>query len=151
MSESKREGRERKREISILADHSYYFLRIRRIRLLHSESPPPPPPPHPNLKHPLPSIAQQPWDGCEVTGFLKLMCSPRRWRKREVIPNAKASPPEWLLSIKMGSNESHFSVSLIVWVTVTWKCPQTIHSEERGEQKRNWTEVLLLTKGENEL
>ena len=44
--------------------------------------------------------------------------------------------------INMGSDESHFNVSLIVRVKVTWQCPQTTISEERGESKRNRTEVL---------
>ena len=47
--------------------------------------------------------------------------------------------------IKMGSDESHFNVSLIVENKVTRQCPQTTTSEEKGEPKRNRTEVPLLT------
>ena len=35
--------------------------------------------------------------------------------------------------IKMGSDESHFNVSLIVRDKVTRLCPQTTTSEEKGE------------------
>ena len=38
--------------------------------------------------------------------------------------------------IKMGSDESHFYVSLIVRDKVTRPCPQTTTFEERGEPKR---------------
>ena len=48
-------------------------------------------------------------------------------------------------SIKMGSGESHFNVSLIVRDTGTRQCPQTITFEEKGEPKRNRAEALLLT------
>ena len=47
--------------------------------------------------------------------------------------------------IKMGSNESHFNVSLIVRDKVTRQCPQTTIFEEKGEPKRYRTEVLPLT------
>ena len=47
--------------------------------------------------------------------------------------------------IKMGSDENHFNVSLIVRDNVTRQCPQTTTFEERGEPKRNRTEVLLLS------
>ena len=47
--------------------------------------------------------------------------------------------------IKMGSDESHFNVSLIVRDKVTRPCPQTTTSEEKGEPKRYRTEVLPLT------
>ena len=50
-----------------------------------------------------------------------------------------------MTSIKMGSNESHFNVSLIVWDRVTRQCPQTTAFEEKGEPKRIRTEVLSLT------
>ena len=45
----------------------------------------------------------------------------------------------------MGSDESHFNVLLIVRHKVPRQCPQTTTSEEKGEPKRNRTEVLLLT------
>ena len=47
--------------------------------------------------------------------------------------------------IKMGSDESHFNVSLIVKDKVTRQCPQTTTFEEKGEPKRYRTEVLPLT------
>ena len=47
--------------------------------------------------------------------------------------------------IKMGSDESHFNVSLIVGDKVTRRCPQTTAFEEKGEPKRYRTEVLPLT------
>ena len=46
--------------------------------------------------------------------------------------------------IKMGSDESHFNVSLIVRDKVTRQCPQTRTFLKRKE-KRYRTEVLLLT------
>ena len=47
--------------------------------------------------------------------------------------------------IKMGSDELHFKVSLIVRDKVTRQCPQTTTFEEKGEPKRVRTEVPLLT------
>ena len=47
--------------------------------------------------------------------------------------------------IKLGSDESHFNVSLIVRDKVTKRCPQTATFEEKEEPKRIRTEVLLLT------
>ena len=47
--------------------------------------------------------------------------------------------------IKMGSEESHFNVSLIVRDKVTRRYPQTTTFEEKGELKRYQTEVLPLT------
>ena len=46
--------------------------------------------------------------------------------------------------IKMGSDESHFNVSLIVRDKVARQCPQTTIFEEDGEPKRIRTEVLCL-------
>ena len=46
--------------------------------------------------------------------------------------------------IKMGSNESHFNVSLIVRDKVARQCLQATTFEEKGEPKRIRTEVLLL-------
>ena len=48
-------------------------------------------------------------------------------------------------SIKMGSDESHFNVSLIVRDKVTRQCPQTTTFQDKGEPKRIRTEVPLLT------
>ena len=47
--------------------------------------------------------------------------------------------------IKIGSDESHFSVSVIVRDKVTRRCPQTTTFEEKEEPKRIRTEVLPLT------
>ena len=47
--------------------------------------------------------------------------------------------------IQMGSDESHFNVSLIVRDTFKRQCPQTTTFEEKGEPKRIRTEVPLLT------
>ena len=49
--------------------------------------------------------------------------------------------------IKMGSDESHFNVSLIVRDKVTIKMVSTNYNlfEEKGEPKRNRAEALLLT------
>ena len=47
--------------------------------------------------------------------------------------------------IPIGSHESHFNALLIVMDKLTRRCPQTITSKEKGEPKRNRTEVLLLT------
>ena len=47
--------------------------------------------------------------------------------------------------IKVGSDESHFNVSLTVRDKVTRQCPQTTTFEVKGEPKRIRTEVPLLT------
>ena len=47
--------------------------------------------------------------------------------------------------IKMGYDESHFNVSLIVRDKVTIQCPETTIFKEKGEPKRIRTEVPLLT------
>ena len=47
--------------------------------------------------------------------------------------------------IKVGSDESHFNVSLTVRDKVTRQCPQTTTFEEKGKPKRYQTEVLPLT------
>ena len=47
--------------------------------------------------------------------------------------------------IKLGSDENHFNVSLIVRDKVTRQCPQTTILEVKGEPKRIRTEVPLLT------
>ena len=43
--------------------------------------------------------------------------------------------------IKVGSDESHPNVSLIVRDKVTRQCPQTTTFEEKGEPKRNQAEA----------
>ena len=45
----------------------------------------------------------------------------------------------------MGSDESHFNVSLTVRDKVKRQCPQTTTFEEKGEPKRYRIEVLPLT------
>ena len=62
----------------------------------------------------------------------------------DYIPIATLSPQNDSC-IKMGSDESHFNVSLTVRDKDTRQCPQTTTFEERGDPKRNRTEVLLLT------
>ena len=47
--------------------------------------------------------------------------------------------------IKVGSNESHFNVSLTVRDKVTRQCPQTTTFEVKGEPKQIRTKVPLLT------
>jgi len=92
----------------------------------------------------------------ELVGYTGLMLSyfwrgtgrdqgPRSLGKRETIPNATLSSPECL---KMGSNKSHFNVSLIVRDKVTRQCPQITTFENKGScSKLNQAncEVLLLT------
>ena len=47
--------------------------------------------------------------------------------------------------IKVGSDGSHFNVSLIVRDQVTRQCPQTTTFKQKGEPKQIRTEVPLLT------
>ena len=47
--------------------------------------------------------------------------------------------------IKVGSDESHFNVSLMVRDKVTRQCPQTTNFEVKGGPKQIRTEVPLLT------
>ena len=47
--------------------------------------------------------------------------------------------------ITMGSDESHFNVSLTVRDKTTRQCPQNTTFEVKGEPKRIRTEILLLT------
>ena len=65
--------------------------------------------------------------------------------EREIIYLSLHCPHQNDFCIKMGSNESHFNVSLIVRDKVTRQCPQTTTFEEKGESKQIRTEVLLLT------
>ena len=48
-------------------------------------------------------------------------------------------------ALKKGSGESHFNDSLIVRDKVTRQCPHTTTFDEKGEPKRNRTEIPLLT------
>ena len=68
-----------------------------------------------------------------------------RWRKREMIYLPLHCHHQNDSCIKMGSDESHIYVSLIVRDKVTRQCPQTTTFEEKGEPKRIRTEVPLLT------
>ena len=69
-----------------------------------------------------------------------------RWGKREIIYlSLHGCHHQNDSCIKMGSNESHFHVSLIVRNKVTRQCPQTTTFEDKGEPKQIRTEVLLLT------
>ena len=47
--------------------------------------------------------------------------------------------------IKMGSDESHFNISLTVKDKVTIRCPHATTFEEKGEPKWIRTDVPLLT------
>ena len=49
------------------------------------------------------------------------------------------------LRIKVGSDESHFNVSLTARDKVTRQCPHTTTFEEKGQPKRIRTEVPPLT------
>ena len=53
--------------------------------------------------------------------------------------------------IKIGSDENHFNVSLILRDKVTRQCPRTTAFEKKGEPKRIRTEVPLLTSLTNAL
>ena len=48
-------------------------------------------------------------------------------------------------ALKIGSDESHFNVSLIVRYKVTRQCPQTTTFKENREPKQILTKVPLLT------
>ena len=68
----------------------------------------------------------------------------RRWGKREIIYLSLHCHHQNDSCIKMGSDESHFNVALIVRDKVTRQCQQTTTSEEKAEPKRIRTEVPLL-------
>ena len=67
-----------------------------------------------------------------------------RWEKRESICLLLHCHHQNDFCIKMGSDESHSNVSLIVRDKVTRQCPQTTF-DEKGEPKQIRTEVPLLT------
>ena len=79
------------------------------------------------------------------TETIRLIRCGRRLRKRETIYLSLHSHHQNDSCIKVGSDESHFDVSLTVRDKVTRQCPQTTTSEEKGEPKRNRAEVLPLT------
>ena len=68
----------------------------------------------------------------------------RRWGEREII-YLSLHYHQNDSCIKMGSEESHFNVSLIVRDKVTRQWPQTTTFQEKGEPKRTRTDVPLLT------
>ena len=68
-----------------------------------------------------------------------------RWGMRERLSIRLHCHHQRMTCIKMGNDESHFNVSLIVRDKVTRPCPQTTTFEEKGEPKRYQTEVLPLT------
>ena len=67
-----------------------------------------------------------------------------RWEKRESICLSLHCHHQNDFCIKMGSDESHSNVSLIVRDKVTRQCPQTTF-EEKGEPEQIQTKVPLLT------
>ena len=67
-----------------------------------------------------------------------------RWGEREIIYLSLHCHHQNDLCIKVGSDESHFNVSLIVRDKITRQCPQTTTFEEKGEPQRIRTEVPLL-------
>ena len=81
------------------------------------------------------------WDGKNGGGRGGL----RRWGEWEILYLSLHCHHQNDSCIKMGSDESHFNVSLIVRDKVTRQCPQTTIFEEKGEPKRIRTEVPLLT------
>ena len=68
-----------------------------------------------------------------------------RWWEKEIIYLSLHCHHQNDSCIKMGSDESHFNVSLIVRDKVTRQCPQTTPFEEKGEPKHIRTKVSLLT------
>ena len=68
-----------------------------------------------------------------------------RWGKREIIYLALHCHHQNDSCIKMGSDESHFNVSVIVRDRITRQCLKTTTFEEKGELKRIRTEVPLFT------
>ena len=66
-------------------------------------------------------------------------------RGRERVYTYRYTVTTSMTGIKIGSDESHFNVLLIVKDKVTRQCPQTTASEEKGQPKRIRTEVPLLT------
>ena len=66
------------------------------------------------------------------------------WGEREIVYLSLHCHHQNDLCIKIGSDESHFNVS-VVMDKVTRQCPQTTIFEGKGEPKRYRTEVLPLT------
>ena len=68
-----------------------------------------------------------------------------RWGEREILCLSLLCHHQNDSCIKMGSNESHFNISLIVRNKVTRQCPRNTTFEENGEPKRYRTKVCLFT------
>ena len=68
-----------------------------------------------------------------------------RWGESEIIDLSLHCHHQNDSCIKMGRDESHFNVSLIVKDQVTRQCPETTIFEEKGEPKRVRTAVPPLT------
>ena len=60
-----------------------------------------------------------------------------RWGERDIISMSLHCHHQDDSCTKVGSDESHFKVSLIVRDKVTRQYPQTTIFEEKGEPKRN--------------
>ena len=67
-----------------------------------------------------------------------------RWGKKEIICLSLHCHHQNDSCYKVGNDESHFNVSLIVRNKVTRQCPQITTFEEKGQPKRIRTEVPLL-------
>ena len=67
------------------------------------------------------------------------------WEKREIIYLSLRCHHQNGSCIMMGSDESHFIVSVILREKVTRQCPQTTTFEEKREPKQFRTDVPLLT------
>ena len=68
-------------------------------------------------------------------------------RKREIIYLSLQCHHQNDFCIKVGSDESHFSVSFLVGDKVTRQCPQTTTFEEKGEPKQIRTEAPSFSAG----
>ena len=68
-----------------------------------------------------------------------------RWGKREIICLSLHCHHQNDSCIKMGGDESHFNVWLIVRDKVTRHCPQTTPLAVKWEPKQTRTKILLLT------
>ena len=67
------------------------------------------------------------------------------WGEREIIYLSLHCHHQNDFCVKVGSDESHLNVSLIVRDNATRQCPQTTTFEEKGEPKQIRTEVPPLT------
>ena len=66
-----------------------------------------------------------------------------RWGEREIMYLSLHCHHQNDSCIQMGSDESHFNVSLMVRDKVPRQCPQTITVEEKGEPNRIQPQPLL--------